>query len=456
MHFEKLEPLIIQRFNFAPYKFPYLAPIMPYGLDGGEMEAMSSYILRLSDLYSEPPYAFSFQLLSKYLSESLRPARKPNDAGGVHACNGIGIWAARFATAITEGSRGTIDGFKLTQIPLEKLSDKIGRGLLRSNLTWCNQCFQCDVAENRTPYVRLYWLFQISDACAIHKCKLSHFCYKCGQVQPVIKKIPRQWICDKCGFDQIDVEDSEPAIKIESEWIALSIYKLVQRVNAMGYVVGPKSLQQALVHLLKSHNLTPHSFAEKISISADPIRNICIDNARPYFPYLADLCFRINIPIDQLIFDSDLLSSPELWHGFSKPRYVATTHITDKNKAILRGEIARIICEKPTPPVAISHLAQKMNIDYNVIRYHFPDEYAEIKRRYLKWDAYRLKDGKIQRMTKLINGVQDLVNLGIFPSDKKLKSFGHLIASDLRREDILNMVRGFQDYYQFLNNEYKL
>jgi len=457
MNLEKLSTIKIHRFDFVPYRYPYLVPIKPYGLGGGEIESMSSYILRLSDLYSEPAYAFSYQLLSKYLPENLRPTRKPNDAGGVYACNGIGKWAHRFSQAITDGTEGKINGFNLTQIPIENLSDKVGRGLLRSNLAWCNECFKVDLSEKKTPYVRLYWLFQISDSCTFHKCKLSSFCFKCGQIQAVIKKIPRQWICDKCGADQ--TESTDPAVptnRNENEWIARSLYKLIERVNGKGYVIQARSLQQALRQILKSHNLTPMEFAEKLNISVDPIKEICVNNMRPYFPYLADLCYRINIPIDQFIFDSDLLSSPELWHGFSKPRYVSTTHISDRDKQSLLNHLKKILLENPMPPVAVSHLARKLNIDYNVIRYHFPDEYSELKRRYLKWDAQRLKDNKHLRMMKLINGVTDLVRLGIFPSDKKLKDFGFLIASDLRREDILSMTRAFQEYYQFLNSDYKL
>lgn len=270
-----------------------------------------------------------------------------------------------------------------------------------------------------------------------------------------MKKIPRQWVCDKCGADQTEFTTSPtPTIKIEDEWVSRSLYKLIERVNSKGYVIGPRSLQQALAHLLRSHNLTPQAFSEKINISVDPIKEICTNNMRPYFPYLADLCYRINIPIDQFIFDSDLLSSPELWHGFSKPRYVSTTHISEKDKAVLSNELKRLISENPSPPIAVSHLSNKLGISYEIIRYHFPDEYAELKRRRAKWDALRLQDGKHLRLQNLMTGVIDLTNLGIFPSDKKLKEFDYLIASDFRREDILMMVRSFQEYYQFLKNEY--
>lgn len=425
-----------------------MIPMKPYGLYSGDIEAMSSYMLRLAEAFSEKPYMFFSNFLDRYNAPELKCTRRPNSSGALFGCNGIGTWAERFSQSVSTASKNKIVGENLTQVPLKFVSDKNARGLLRPNLSWCRQCWINDKEEGKTPYVRLYWQFQLTKCCALHKTYLDSYCVKCGLIQPTIKKLPYQWACDYCGFDQTELVDEPPLAKYEDYWVSHSIFKLIERVNGKGFELREHSVRDSMTALLNHYNFDFKTFGEKLAVEPNTVERIC-KGGRPYFPFLADICFRIDVPIDQFLFDSNLMSSPELWRAFSKPRYVCTSHITEDRKSDIRSKMLKELVQTISPPLAPSHFAKNMNINYDVLRYHFPKEYSQMRQRFMKWESEKINDERHVRLLRVINGVLDLVKRGISPSEINLVRYGHTIPSDLRRKELRPIIRELLEYYQF-------
>jgi hypothetical protein len=99
-------------------------------------------------------------------------------------------------------------------------------------------------------------------------------------------------------------------------------------------------------------------------------------------------------------------------------------------------------------PVRPSHLAQQLQVDYNVLKYHFPEGYRELRRRYIEWDNLRRKNAHQARIEKLFTGVFDLARVVIYPSERKLRELEYVAQGDLRRDEIIEVLRALQNYYR--------
>jgi len=431
--------------------YPYLMPMQPYGLMTGEIEALTSYIMRLAEKYGEWPRPFMTRMFDLYLPKELHPKNKTNPVKGLHSINGTGVWVDRYATALSVGTNGEVDAFSLTLKPLQYLADKRIRGFLKNRLEWCPHCWLEDQEQGRMPYVRLYWLIQQTKVCTKHMTRLQQECPRCHEKQNLYCYIPRQWVCVGCGHSlhkNYKARKEDEAFTPDEQWGAFALYKLVERVNANTFEVTSETVSKSLSRFLQSQKKTVGELAERLNVEVTSIERMLRPAGHPFFPALLDMCYRLDIPIDQFLFDQDLLTSPSNWRVLSRPRFVASSNVDAKKKKAVYRTLRKTIDKNENPPPKISDIARKHNIDYNVIQYNFPLEYAEIKRRYAKWDKEVRKNKVHDRIDRLVRGITELGRNNVYPSNRKLRDLGYLQPHDLRRDDVICILKAFQEVYR--------
>jgi len=433
--------------------YPLFLPLKPYGLKSGEIEALSSYMCRQAEILREWPQPMTQRLIrNNYESKGLtQNTRYP--ALGMHSCNGIRTMANNLTSKMNETFEGEFDFKYLSLIPLQYLTDHNCRGLARRNKAWCPECWRSDIALERTPYMRLYWTMDLVSICCIHNCRLSEYCPCCGEVNNQFPKISRQWFCDNCGADLTTepIDDRIGNFKSEEGWVSHSLFNLIEKVYSNKLTISPPTISKALSHLLNTHKLNSSEFSERLNISKKMIDALLTENHRPYFPALLDMCYRLDIPPDQLLFSRDNLTDQGMWLNIDKQVFVQSSQITEKDRKKVFSALKRIIKENPIPPVRVSHIAKKYEIRYSALNYHFPNEYRILRKRWSDWEANDRRYIHTVRLENLCHAVLGLVKNGVYPSDRRLRDLGLVKPSDLRREDVISVLRTFQDIYSGLD-----
>lgn len=452
---EELAVLQCQGIERSQAQYPYFLPLMPIGYRSGDIEAMSSYVCRQSEQQMELAHPFSRRLLIRYVSPENLPACLKLPASGLKACNGFGVMSERFIEAINTATEGIFDAKYLTYCPLQPLNDPSSRGLQRQNLAWCSDCWREDVAQESTPYVRLYWLCQQTRICVHHNSRLSEFCPACGDVQHQFPAFPRQWVCNRCGHDLYEHDADYVAENYTNEeaWASHSIYRLIERINQAQTEPRRDAVKRAIDRLLLSLKISSSEFAECLNVDVKMINNILSGERKPYFPAFMDLCYRLDIPPDHFVFDREVLTAKELWKNIDKPIFGAASNLSDHQKRKIARALKKVIKSRPTPPIRVSHFARKHEISYSALFFNFRDEYNELRRRWLKWQQEHRRHHNTDRLQYVAEAVFSLARNGIYPSDRKLRDLGYVIPSDLRREDVVLVLRALQEVYSNLKND---
>ncbi|MBU3068264.1 TniQ family protein [Aestuariicella sp. G3-2] len=430
-------------------QYPFFLPLIPYGNYTGDVECMSSYLCRQAEECMMLSHPYSRKLIEKYVLPSHAAKTNKLASMGYHACNGFGVMAGRYIEAITTATNNSIDGRYLTVKPLEYLSSKCSRGFLLDHISWCNECWKEDVASGRTPYTRLYWLFSLSKVCTLHHSRLKKSCSRCGALKPVYAPFPRQWICDSCGHSLIEETPEKGSTEASPKdlWLTHSIYKLIERVWSEKTLLNSNQAKISILRLLESFSMTLQTFCERLNINPITISRFVDGGGRPYFPTLIDICYKLDIPLDNFLFDSDNLTAPENWRSSPCPHFYKSPKITEFRKKKIKESLNNVLTENPYPPINVSSLSCLHHISYNQLNYHFPEEYRMLRERYTAWEIEQREHRRSERLDNLTRSVLSLVKKDTYPSDRKLRDLKLVPASDLRRDDVKSLLRSLQKKY---------
>ena len=449
----KIKAAPVSRLQPQTYRFPYFLSIPAEGARTGNVEALSSYLCRQAELLSEWAHPYTNRLLNSYLATSDMPKEKHIPGYAMHACNGIGVMQNRFTNAIGIASEGNMNAELLTLKPLEFLTDHNNHGLMRDAMCWCPSCWQDDVDKGNRPYLRLYWTLQQTQICAIHNERLIDLCPACGAEKLTFPKFPRQHLCDKCGHDLYKVTSKQTRLADnytdEQAWFSHAIYNLIERISSGNNIITASTVSRALQRLLNTSKINATDLSKYLQVDARMINGLIEENRRPYFPAFMDMCYRLDIPPDNFLFDKDNLTSVENWKTHPHIGYVSMAKLSPHKKQCLFKDLSKALKTKSGPPTRVSHLASKYGIRFSTIRYNFPTEYKELTRRRSAWEREFRKESHQKRIENLTIGIYSLARQGIYPSERKLRELKYVKPSDLRREDIKLLLATFQDIYKF-------
>lgn len=427
-------------------------PLEPRGLGSGQIECLTGYVMRLADFHWMTTGSFMNQVLKPMMSVDTPQVLRGNNRI-YSVANGYRKYAARLSEAVTKAT-AEIDARFLTFLPWARILDQMGHGLTKNHLEWCTACWQEDMALGESPYVRLAWLAQPVALCPHHHRDLHTFCPHCGNHQQIFPVIPRPWICHSCGNDLTQARRGQilkGSSNNKASWVATAIERLIQRTCSSGLILSENSLQVALRHLIMTHGDGSYrKLAQLAGVDENSLRLWATGQYRPFATALLDLCYRIDIPPDNLLLDGPALTSPEIWRKGPAPHFVSLVKLGGTRLKQIKSALQQLITKNPDPPPLISDVAESLDITYSVIKYHFPDEYRILRKRSTEYRKYvRTKEGQI-RMEKFVSAVQSLLEKGIYPSERQLKQLGYVRAGELRRPELIQKLRELQAEYSDL------
>jgi transcriptional regulator with XRE-family HTH domain len=285
---------------------------------------------------------------------------------------------------------------------------------------------------------------------------LSHECPRCFSEQRAIPQLPVPWLCQHCGYDLYARRLSSTERKRRTPtnrqlWYARSVEKLIERSCANGERIQEGCVSAAIDRLVNQHALSSVSIlGEKLNINTRYLKSWHSGISRPTLQSLADLCYRIDVPIDKFLLDSDVLTSPDMWRHLSKPHFIESTRLGDRMRKEIKATLRRFISNPPKVPPSVTDIAAQFDLSHTTLRSHFPEEYEILKKRASLWRQKCSDENQRVRLRNLCIAVKALADAGVYPGERQLRKSELLIASDFRRPDFLLKLRELQHRYRHL------
>lgn len=453
----------------AASSYPVFYPQSPYGIEGGEIEAFTSYVTRLADRHSIPATVL---LRLARLCHGENPgntnASPPNSMH--HSLNGYGPKAQDFARALAAVT-GIPDLINLTLIPWEGAFARNAQGLLGKHLAWCSRCWEEDLVNGRTPYIRLYWLVKCVPRCYRHQTDLQRICPACLHPQRILPTIPRFRTCSSCGADMIEYvekrvcddsveslrdtrvvrtgEFGQPTSAADEEkrknWYARNAADLIGHTCAAGHGLKAGAAKKAIVDIYESGCggsamvLTDLAEKDKQAVYAWRSGKCC-----PQFQVFAELSYRLQVPLSSLLVGGDReLGFTVIPSGAPRPRFTNRRLDTPEACDRLAKRIADL-ADDPEPPCSLSELAQRAGTSTSTIRYRFPEVANAViaagkERRDAAWAA----DAE-RRAHRVAAACEQLLEAGEYPTAKKLSARFGLARSEFRKLHIQTVLKEYQ------------
>ena len=174
---------------------PAYPSVAPLGLDTGDVESFTGYVVRLGNAFAVPASV----LLTHSLNAVLPPARRDLHYRRNGALNGAGPAVLHAADGIARLT-GERDAQRLSFHGLVDLLHLVDRDLVSPTRRWCPLCW----TDDSEPYDRKVWWFAVVDACPVHGCLLESRCGTCGRLQPSLTRGVPLNACSYCGHELSD------------------------------------------------------------------------------------------------------------------------------------------------------------------------------------------------------------------------------------------------------------
>lgn len=272
-----------------------LYALEPLGWDTGDVESLSSYLIRLARAHRVSPRRLIRDVFVPASPEPNRMAYVGRRVDAANTIDGLGPYAAMFAE-ITE-MLTTVSGIRyLTLLPLAKLLPRNGAGQLAKAPRWCSMCL-IEKADDGTLYRPLIWSLALCQVCPRHRMQLQESCPQCGKRQPFLPRLPNLAHCDACGGPLVIRESPRTeCADEESIWVATALADLVSRMS----VLEPWLTRAQFMRVLRQGLDTwadgkAQRFCRILGVPPRMVKNWLLKDERPSLPQVLAIAHGLGI-----------------------------------------------------------------------------------------------------------------------------------------------------------------
>ncbi len=351
----------------------WLYPIPLEGDGTREIEALSSYLLRLSSKHS----VSAGNLLRLALERS-----GPTADSGQDSIRGLNLESlirpnrtteriARSLAAATGRSESGLESASF--IALVDALDR-AQSTYSPHLRWCTECFRESAAAASPTFFRLVWQLTCVECCEVHGLVLRDRCPSCGGFQGGFGVRTELHFCARCGANLY----SAPTMSDVRKNHFAPVGDLVEHIATHPGTRFPRSGVSRVIGQLLHEAWEIEAEAELFRLLP---RDECVRFANPSEPITLLSAMRIaywlHLPISQLLLGeldgtsrSLLLSAKErlprqISHG-SRKRIIAPDDLADKLKARINGSNGQV-----TP--SLRELAREFGVSVGGLRHRHPE-----------------------------------------------------------------------------------
>lgn len=399
-----------------------LLPIEPIFDTDGEIEALSSYIVRVAEAHWVSPV----QLLY-----CLRQSFSKDKTGKVQIASNFDIFSKASVELIDNMKFASSINFDFRNLTLNSWHDIYpsakGHGITSHNLRWCNLC-HAECEKNQQPiYNKLAWSLQPVEACVIHCAILSDQCAVCTTKQKYITPNSFVGFCHHCG-SKLHSVDAVRRAKEKQLWIAQSCDHLIKNSRA-GNIFRSSDLLANIEDIVDNHfGGQPRRIAKELNMH-HTVRS-WFRGAAPNFSLLLDFCYRIQVHPAELFSRTRTFVAIEQKFDTKKP-YRSVPYLTDKQIQNISQNLNEILRENEELTTA-EDIAKKVGISKRVMQNRFPKQYRQVVKKVKLRLQREFKERNLERIRKIEVRAKILVENNTYPGQRQLLKDPSILASDIR------------------------
>ena len=305
----------------------------PIGVGTTLGESLTSYLARLAEAHCVYPGVLLQEMIVPLMGEAEAQGDAPEqhplwrrDGSGSHLIN---VTDSRGQAAIqvlgTLTMRADLRGLSLTALtevlPL--------RGLTRSRLAWCPICYEEWQTNEQVLYDPLLWKFREISVCVRHGVRLQTTCPNCNRSLPHLAWRSRPGYCAFCAWPlfgghverQKSINPETPEF-VWQQWATEALGALVAQLPSIQGRLRRERIQVVVNHAvdrLADGNIA--AFSRLLDLSRNTAENWCQGKRIPELDMLLRLCYRLNLSLDEVLFQETEALQPCLQDSTPEVRF---------------------------------------------------------------------------------------------------------------------------------------
>lgn len=423
-----------------------LYPLEPRGLGSGCVEALSGYACRLAKLHSVLPRMFVVWVRRLYGTPVTTQGPAANR--GLSALNGFHQGARSFVEGLTYG-RATQLGARMTLLPWTEFLDARLHGVLEKNVRFCWKCVQGDLVTYGEPYLRLLWAFSAVTACPIHRQSLITDCPNCGDVLSLSPWLPEPFFCMNCKrfvHEEPHRMYTRPAAD-SAVWVAGQFHELMRATHGRGEAIPPGRFVEACRYIsVKFGSGSPNKVERLLRWPHNSFRKHIERGIKPSLEHFVHLFTALGLsPVDLL-----LTRNAELELAMANAQLVPARRRRHRVPAAqlktLEKRLSDIVGGK-SPPMSRRMIAKECGVPPTTAKAHFEKLIIEASKRWAEHRRQVVQQRNEARRNRVREAARGLLEVGVFPSQRKLRATGLVSATDLTRPAVRRVVSAIAAEY---------
>jgi len=383
-------------------------------------ESLTSYLSRLAGLHHISPQHLVAQEIVPHLKQNYsRQHLSTFSWSTAMSVNGNGSQAAEWAKILERLTRRSDLCFLTLQW---WMGDLPPHKLLREKPAWCPSCYAEWKAQGMPIYEPLLWIFPPVTICPKHLCHLAEHCPGCGKRQPFIRGQVALDQCVRCktwlGSPISPLVSPNPEI---IEWQKWAIHTL-DELHSAATVSPLPSWEQFFTNLSNCCEAKgdQSKLAELTGLARGQLATWLRRSHTPTLGSILELCYVCNVtPLQILLGDLAPLKQVIAQgkpHRLPRARRLRRTfdreHCLERIQAILGGR---------EEPIGYATLARQLGYSQQVLRYHFPQECAELSKQIKKYRR-QWAEQRIEGIREEVRqAVLELHAQGVYPSHRMVR-----------------------------------
>jgi transcriptional regulator with XRE-family HTH domain len=407
--------------------------LAPIGIGTPQVEALTSYVMRLAASHALPVGSLAVDVVGPELGRTRVYGDQRTDRASffksaiyrdAHTLNGHGEYAARWAEAI--GRLVLRD--ELGELTMLSWRDMVPeRGMLRRHLAVCPLCLRDQENERGAIYEPLIWSVAAVNACAIHDCLLLGTCPHCGIQPPPLSWHAKAGHCRRCsGWLGVD-DPRERTPGDRDRWVSGSIARLIalsakdrRRVGTTAAVME-EAISRAggtAAALARATGRSPGLISEWRHGSVAPtLQSLLLISAAARLDFVA--------LVRGEAVDDPSPRPPQVTTAIEPRTVIDWTRVREQMEAALTAD----------PPITVSALHRTLEVDRQTMRERFPDLADKLVVRRRAWAARQTAERRMKLVDAVHQAVRAIRDGGDHPSRRRVEA--RLPAGVSLREPVL-------------------
>jgi hypothetical protein len=350
------------------------------GLGGAEIEALPSYLQRLGNAHGLTAGQLIARLATRH---SATIAQSPDAFRNVAIVQFIrpNDTAEALVAALGAATGLAADLLRsMTFLPLRHALDRPVSTFAKS-FRWCPLCFSDADSLGQDPYFKLSWQLLGMQGCIVHNAPLRDRCPSCGSLQHGTRRRSSLSACQACKH-LLSLPLATEAPLTDPMFLGSDLVDLARHIGSTpGFQFPPGGVSKVVSDLYDA----AWQAEREIALWKKLTRDECIrfhDRTEPVTLQSARrVAFRLDVPlVDLLLGESHNVCRSFCFGGdfpLPKPIRAKPRHRID-NLAEVRRRFIEFSTMKIEPPVSLLESATELRVSTGALRYHFPQEVAEI------------------------------------------------------------------------------